>query len=277
MGRLALPMLVRVGYSMATPFNPATTGRLHVLPVKPMSHSTSLAARSALVVFLAGAMGCASDVLLPDPVGGSEAPVALSKYDGDQQIGTVGEVLQSPLVVRVLSGDQPVAGRQVAFVLTQDPAAGIVSPDIATTNSEGMAVAHWTLGSVPGDHLVVAQLVGDTTTQVAEFRAQAKPGAPDILSPVSELSQPGRRKQPVKKPPVVLVVDRFGNPVPEASVAWQVTSGRGEVDASTTLTDTNGKATVAWTLGNGIGVQKLTAAIAGVTGSPITFTVTVLF
>jgi hypothetical protein len=242
-----------------------------------MSHSTSLTARSALVVFLAGAMGCASDVLLPDPAGGAGAPVALTKYNGDLQTGTVGELLVTPLVVRVLSGDEPVPGRKVAFVLTQDPAAGTVSPDVVTTDNQGMAVAHWTLGSVTGDHLVVAQLVGDSTTQVAEFRAQAKPGAPATLSAASDQSQPGRRKQPVQRPPVVLVVDRFGNPVPEATVAWLVTSGRGQVDAPTTLTDSNGNATVAWTLGNGIGVQKLTAAIEGATGSPITFTVTVLF
>jgi len=42
-------------------------------------------------------------------------------------------------------------------------------------------------------------------------------------------------------------------------------------------TDADGKATVAWTLGNRIGVQKLTAAFGSVTGSPITFTATVLF
>jgi len=73
------------------------------------------------------------------------------------------------------------------------------------------------------------------------------------------------------------VVDRYGNPVPDVSVAWQVTAGQGQVGALATMTDVDGKASVAWTLGNRIGVQKLTAATGSVTGSPITFTVTVLF
>ena len=52
------------------------------------------------------------------------------------------------------------------------------------------------LGTAPGDHLVVAQLVGDdTATQVAEFRAAAKAGAPDTVGAASVVAQPGRRKQ----------------------------------------------------------------------------------
>jgi len=221
-------------------------------------------------------MGCSSDVLLPDPSGGSDGPVTLTMVAGDPQTGQVGELL-NPLIVRVLAGDQPAQGRQVAFV-TEDPAAGTITPDTATTDTEGKAVAHWTLGTAPGDHLVVASLVGDTTaTQIAEFRATAKAGAPATLSAASVLSQPSRRKQPVSTAPLVRVADRFGNPVPDVEVTWQVTAGSGELGSPTTLTNTDGKATVAWTLGGRIGVQKLTAAIEGVTGSPVTFTATVLF
>jgi Big-like domain-containing protein len=222
-------------------------------------------------------MGCASDVLLPDPAGGSAGPVALTMFSGDPQTGTVGELL-NPLIVKVLAGDQPARGRQVAFLITGDPAAGTITPDTATTDSEGKAVAHWTLGTVPGDYLVVARLVGDeTATQVAEFRAAANAGSPETLSPASAQAQAGRRKQPVADAPVVRVVDRYGNPVPNVSVAWRVTAGQGELGAASTATDADGKATVAWTLGSRIGVQKLTAAIEAVTGSPVTFTATVLF
>jgi Big-like domain-containing protein len=212
-----------------------------------MPHSTASAARSALILLLAGAMGCASDVLLPDPAGGSAGPVALTMFSGDPQTGTVGELL-NPLIVKVLAGDQPARGRQVAFLITGDPAAGTITPDTATTDSEGKAVAHWTLGTVPGDYLVVARLVGDeTATQVAEFRAAANAGSPETLSPASAQAQAGRRKQPVADAPVVRVVDRYGNPVPNVSVAWRVTAGQGELGAASTATDADGKATVAWT------------------------------
>lgn len=203
----------------------------------------------------------------------------MTMVGGDGQTGTVGELLSQPLVVKVVAGDQPAPGRKVAFVVSSDdPAAGTITPDTATTDTQGNATAQWKLGTAPGAHVVVARLVGDSTaTQVAEFRATANAGAPDTLSLASVQSQPGRRRQPVATAPVVRVVDRYGNAVPNVSVAWQVTSGQGEVGAPNTATDADGKATVAWTLGSGIGVQKLIAAIGTISGSPVTFTATVLF
>jgi hypothetical protein len=100
--------------------------------------------RRALVVLLTGALGCGSDLLLPDPTGGLVIG-ALTKVDGDQQTGTVGEALLTPLVVQVLTqNDEPAGGVQVTFELS-DPAAGTVNPATATTNTAGEAVANWTL------------------------------------------------------------------------------------------------------------------------------------
>jgi Bacterial Ig-like domain (group 1) len=240
-----------------------------------MLHTTPLLVRRAFVFALAGSLGCGSDILLPDPPGGGN--VALTKVDGDTQVGTVGETLQKPLIVQVLTErQQPAPERKVAFVLSEDPAAGTVSPDTATTDSEGRAIARWTLGTAPGDHLVLARLV-ENETQVAEFRAEAKPAAPDTLSAQTPRAQPGRRQREVSTPPVVRVVDRYGNPVEGVSVAWQVTAGEGVVDEPIVQTDADGQATVKWTLGNRIGTHKLTATIGHVTGSPVTFTATVLF
>lgn len=232
--------------------------------------------RRALVVLLAGTLGCASsDLLLPDPPGGGES-VALSKVGGDNQTGTVGEQLPAPLVVQVLSqSQQPVSGRQVAFVLTSDPTGGQVSPEVATTNADGQAVTRWVLGTAPGPHSVVARLVEGAGE--AEFTAAAKAATPDTLTAQSPIGQPGRREQKAGTPPVVRVADKYGNPVPDVPVAWQVTAGEGTLNQPITQTGPDGTATVEWTLGNRIGVQKLTAAIGPVTGSPVTFTATILF
>jgi hypothetical protein len=73
------------------------------------------------------------------------------------------------------------------------------------------------------------------------------------------------------------VVDRFGNPVEGVPVAWQVTAGQGTVSEPISTTKADGTATVGWTLGNRIGVHKLTAAIGTVYGSPVTFTANVFF
>ncbi|MEA2722719.1 MAG: adhesin/invasin [Gemmatimonadales bacterium] len=233
------------------------------------------ASRSFLLL-LSGALACGGDLLLPDPPGGGE--VVLSKVDGDNQTGTVGEPLPDPLVVKVTTGrGQAAVGLEVAFVFTD--AAGVVTPSQAVTNSLGEARATWRLGSETGPQTVVAQLVvADTVEpQVEEFTAQAGPGAPDTLIAKSPTSQPGRRSE--EKQSVVQVVDRFGNPVPQVSVAWQVSAGGGEVSEALTPTDATGTATVKWTLGSGRGVQRLTAAVGPgpVTGSPMAFTATVLF
>ncbi len=82
------------------------------------------------------------------------------------------------------------------------------------------------------------------------------------------MSQPGRRDEDIT-PPRGQVVDRFGNPVPEVQVAWQVSTGNGEFSEPITPTDDNGTATVNWTLGNRHGVHRLTASIEPVTGSPL--------
>ncbi|MBA3760276.1 MAG: Ig-like domain-containing protein [Gemmatimonadales bacterium] len=242
-----------------------------------MARGFTLAPR-ALALILAGVLGCGSDLLLPDPPGGEN--VLLSKVGGDKQDGVVGERLQEPLVVEVKTGRGLAAiEREVEFVFTD--AAGVVTPSRAITNSLGEAKASWTLGSEPGPQTVMAQLVvADTLDlQTEEFTAQAAPGAPDTLSARTPTSQPGRRSREVGTQPVIQVVDRFGNPVPQVSVAWQVVSGEGEVSEAITLTDNAGTATVNWTLGGRAGLQRLTAAVGPgpVTGSPATFTATVLF
>ena len=96
-------------------------------------------------------------------------------------------------------------------------------------------------------------------------------------APVSPTSQPGRLASPVADDPTVLVVDRFGNPGGGAAVAWDVTAGGGEVSSASTPTGADGRASVTWTLGLGIGIQKLAARVDGVHGSPATFSATVLF
>jgi hypothetical protein len=93
----------------------------------------------------------------------------------------------------------------------------------------------------------------------------------------STVSQPGRIGQTVRERPTTLVLDQFGSPVADAAVDWVVTAGRGSVSSPQTETGPDGKATVTWTLGPGIGTQKLTARVEGAHGSPVTFTATVLF
>ena len=231
----------------------------------------------ALVLLVAGAVGCSGgELLLPEPPGTEN--VALSKYEGDNQQGTVGEELPAPLVVQVLTvaREQPATGRKVEFVTTS---AGVeLARDTSVTNSQGLATMLCVLGTAPGDYLIQARMADvEGEAQSQDFLAKAKPGPPDTLTALSPTSQPGVRGQNAGNSPQVLIVDRYGNPVPEVMVAWQVTAGEGHISQPITRTDERGISGVDWTLGNRSGVHKLTATIERATGSPVTFTATVLF
>ena len=230
--------------------------------------------RPLAAAFTAVAMACSGDLTLPDPSG---SEVDLSVVRGDDQEGPVGEALPEPLVVRVETGGVPVAGRQIAFVAPEGES-GHADPDTATTNSEGEALTTWVLGPETGAHEIEARLVTEVPGgPVIRFQASAVAAGPDTLRALSPLFQPGRRGESLDDPLVVAVVDRFGNPVADYPVAWAVTAGEGSLSAEETLTDETGTASVLWTLGGRIGVQKVTAAVPGATGSPITFSATVLF
>src|SRR3954469_9806185 len=172
-----------------------------------MTHTTSLFVRRALVLLVAGNLGCgSSELLLPEPPGGGDN-VALSKYKGDEQNGTVGQPLPLPLQVRVLTARElPASGREVAFAVS-DPTAGQVSPEIAITNSDGVATAEWVLGTTAGPYAVTAQLVGgEPDNQAAEFTAAANPAAPDTLRAMNDVARRGQRGTKLNPAPAVHVV-----------------------------------------------------------------------
>jgi Bacterial Ig-like domain (group 1) len=231
--------------------------------------------RSLAVVFTAAVTACGGDLTLPDTSG---AGLELSKVGGDNQTGAVGEALPDPLVVKVVaSGGQPVAGRAVAFILPEGES-GRLEPDTAITNNSGEALSQWVLGTEPGEHQVEARLVSDLAEPPAAlFEASAIPAAPDTIRALSALLQPGRRGETLERPLIVVVVDRFGNPVSGIEVTWEVTAGEGSTSVPTTPTGVDGTASVLWTLGGRIGVHKATASVPGITGSPVTFSATVLF
>jgi hypothetical protein len=241
-----------------------------------MTNSFLRRALSLAALSLASLPGCRSDLALPSSSGEG---VDLSILGGNGQTGTVGQELTRPLVVGVASGGAPIEGYQVAFVVAGDPAAGQLEPDTAVTGPDGRAIARWVLGTEPGPHEVEARLLvtEPAPPPMALFEASAVAGEPDTVRATSPVRQPGGIGEPTGDDPTVLVLDRFGNPVGGATVDWQVTAGRGSVSSAQTATGADGKASVTWTLGLGIGVQKLTARVDGAHGSPVTFTATVLF
>jgi hypothetical protein len=72
----------------------------------------------------------------------------------------------------------------------------------------------------------------------------------------------------------VTVTDAFGNFVPGVTVAWAVATGGGTVSRSTSAVTLLGSANTSWKLGATAGTQTVTATVAGMAGSPLTFTAT---
>jgi hypothetical protein len=227
-------------------------------------------------LLLGALVGCGEGLTLPDP---SAAGVELSIVGGNGQSGTVGDELDQPLAVKVVdSSGAPIVGLPVAFVVVSGDDGGRLEPDTAITNAQGEASTIWVLGTTPGDRTADARVVvtGDSS-RVVTFQATAVAGTPDTLRALSPLIQPGRRNEAAANPPVVLAVDRFGNPVVGVLVHWEVTAGGGVLSDSLASTGADGTASVAWTLGDQSGVQKVTALLDGASGSPVTFSVMVLF
>jgi hypothetical protein len=228
------------------------------------------------VALLLGLAACGGDLTVPTstPTG-----LRLAVLDGNGQTGTVGQPLDSPVVV-VLRTDAgaPVPDRQVTFVPTGN-GAGTFDPGTVTTDADGKALTHWVLGTVPGPYTGEARVVpqADSAAPVA-VEAAANVGAPDTVRINSTEIQTGRRGEAVDQPLVVLVVDRYGNPVPNVEVDWKTEDGNGQLSpAAGSVTGSDGRSGVTWTLGNRIGIQQATAEVKGVIGSPVTFWATVSF
>jgi hypothetical protein len=164
-------------------------------------------------VLIVGLAGCGDDLTLPAP---TPTSLRLDVLTGGDQAGTVGETLQQPVVVivRNTSSLLPIPGRQVTFAATGEGTSDF-DPPTAVTDAQGKALTHWRLGTVPGPYTGEATVLAqdDSTPPPVPFSAMANAGSPDSVRADGPTIQSGRRGEPVDDPLVVVVVDRYGNPV----------------------------------------------------------------
>lgn len=227
--------------------------------------------RLADLLLLAGAalvaVTCSGDGVTTPQEG---QPAAIAATSNTSFTGTVGTAVSESLKVQVTDGTgRPVQGQRVAFVATVNGAGSALVPDTGRTDATGQASARWVLGGTAGGQTVEARVVGYALT--TSFTAQAAPGAPATLALVSGDNQTGVAGTALADSLVVAVEDQYGNGVAGVTVSWTV-SGGGSVSAATTPTDANGRAAVQRVLGASAGTQNTLAAVAGVNGSPVTFT-----
>jgi len=204
--------------------------------------------------------------------GGTDAPrpttaVAASATSQTALVGTA--VTEAPAVRVSDQQGQPMAGVAVTFVVSAG--GGTLGGGTAITNAQGVAASTgWTLGSAAGQNVVTAS-VGSLTP--VQFTATAQPRAPTTVTATTPVNQTGPANTPVAVAPGVVVNDQRGAPMAGVVVTFAVTAGGGMLGTTTATTNASGQASaVSWTLGPNLGLNTVTATVAGL--APVTFSAT---
>jgi hypothetical protein len=181
------------------------------------------------------------------------SPATVSKVAGDSQQGAVGESLPEALVVRVADRfGNPTPGTQVHWSVSKGQAAFAGVADV--TDAAGLSSAQVTLGSVAGVLEVVARVDG---TQGAAFSVTGRPGVVTELQVAAGDHQIAKAGKSFGEKLVVKALDRFGNPVPDVSLAWIVGLGGGSLSPDLTTSGPDGTAETIWTAGTSVGVYEI--------------------
>lgn len=216
--------------------------------------------RSCLSLLLVLGLGCRGNATGPQ----FGPPAAISFVGGSTTIGTVGSLTTPIPTARVTDASGlGVAGVGVRFVVVTGN--GVVTGDSVVTDAQGRAtVGAWRLGPLPGPQVLRAQISGKAFA--ADLTAAVSPGPAaslQVLSGGSGLS--ALLNQAVPMPPVVRVVDSFGNPLANSEVSWRILSGGGAIIGPTvTHTNAAGHTTITgWRLGPTPGSNALEARASG--------------
>ncbi|HYW32556.1 MAG TPA: Ig-like domain-containing protein [Gemmatimonas sp.] len=167
-----------------------------------------------------------------------------------------------------------VAGASVTFTVTAGGGAtSPASPAVVVTNASGIAtLSTWTLGTSAGSNTVNAAATGLTGSPVV-FAATATAGAATQIVANSVTTQTTNAGTSVAAPPSVRVRDAGNNAVSGVTVTFAVTGGGGSITPASVVTNASGIATLtSWTLGTVAGANTVSASVAGLTGTPVTFT-----
>ncbi|HUQ98221.1 MAG TPA: GDSL-type esterase/lipase family protein [Gemmatimonadaceae bacterium] len=172
-----------------------------------------------------------------------------------------------PAVVITDPAGVPVPGVTVTFAVASG--GGTITGASVVTGDDGIAtVGSWVLGPSAGANSLTATS-GTLTGSPYTFNATAIPAPPTNINLAAGNGQNASAGKPTPIPPTVKVVDADGVAVPNVSVTWVIRSGTGSISNSTALTNSIGTASVSWTLG--LGPNSLSAQVAGLIGSPVTF------
>ncbi len=206
--------------------------------------------------------------------GRAGAPVSML-VQGDAQTAHAGTaVAVAPAVQLKDAFNNPVAGVIVSFSVTAG--SGFVAQPTETTDANGSASDGWTLGTAGSNTLQASVPQGGVTGNPHTFAATALAGGTPTQAVVaSGDGQTGLTGYALNFPAALRVLDSANGPVSGVAVTFAVTGGGGSVTGASTTTDVFGVAAVgSWTVQAGANTLSGTAAGAGISGNPVSFSAT---
>jgi Bacterial Ig-like domain (group 1) len=183
------------------------------------------------------------------------------------QTGAISGMLAAPISVHVTNqGATAMSGAIVTWSVVAP--GGSIDSATSTTNSNGDAITHWTLGSIVGAQSLKATIVGGSFVSIT---ANAVAGASTLLAKVSGDAQTVAGAGTVSAAMVVKLTDALGNPVIGATITWASGSG-GTLSATSTTTDATGRAQITVTTAATARLYSIGATASGIVA--VTFTMT---
>jgi len=203
--------------------------------------------------------------------GGTSDVVEIIKWtpSGDNQTGIAGTTLPLVLRVKVTVNDVVAAGHTVTW-----SGPGSFGTPSMVTGSNGIATTTWTLPNGTGNLTAQASLSGAVGSPVTFF-AKSRADVPAMLLKIDGDNQAAEVNQIFGAPFRVQVADQYGNGVDSVIVVWSV-DGPVTLIADSVITTGGGYASGFIQAKDTIAVATLTATVTGLTGSPRTFTASVV-
>ena len=175
---------------------------------------------------------------------------------GDNQPGTVNTWLVNPLKVKAIEkrddGTTPVLSGETIEFFKSGP--GELSHAKATTGADGIASTRLKLGTTAGTYLVQAKADGFANS--VTFKVEAKADKPSEMVIVEGQGQKGEVERRLGQPFVVLIKDKYANPVSGQTVSFKVRAGEGQMDSRVVTSNSQGRAWSTLRLGPELGAEN---------------------
>ncbi len=203
----------------------------------------------------------------------------LQYVSGNNQIGTPNSNLSAPLTVQIQpEGDIGPGTLQILWSVLSGSATIVESG--GTTDSQSVAYngitgssippspasIHIALGAKPGPVLVRAycqQCALTNANYVVDFNLMSAQATLQIISGDNQSGAVGS----AASAPLVVQLSNTGTPSSAQTVNWSVSSGQATLSAASSVTDSNGNASINFTYGNGAGPIVIQASAAGSTAT----------